>query len=154
MNTSGDHDRQSAVRQVEERLAIAAVKERAAQVALHEAEAEVSDALEAAREFEVPWTRLSDLTGLTMGQLQWRWHRDDPAHADTKEARREERAKNPRARAATRPGRGPGLSVSDAARQLGVTRRTIYLRIERGELEATKNELGQTRVLLEDNNSS
>jgi excisionase family DNA binding protein len=124
---------------IEDRVAVAAMKERAARAILVEAEQEMLEAIEAARERSIPWARLKELTGLTTGQLQWRWNRDEPGND----------LSLPRPRAPRRTGRGPGLSVTDAARQLGVTRRTIYLRVEAGKLRSTTNELGQTRILLE-----
>lgn len=40
----------------------------------------------------------------------------------------------------------PGIGVAEAARRLGVTRRTIYNRVERGELRAVESH-GRTRVV-------
>lgn len=45
---------------------------------------------------------------------------------------------------------GPeGISVAEAAKALGVQRATVYARIDRGELRATVDERGRTRVLLD-----
>lgn len=44
----------------------------------------------------------------------------------------------------------PGISVSDAAKRLGVTRHTVYAWIDKGKLTATADEAGRTRVLLDD----
>lgn len=48
-----------------------------------------------------------------------------------------------------RPGRGPGVGVTEAARMLGVTRRTVYLWCADGRLTAVRNEQDKVRVLLE-----
>lgn len=44
----------------------------------------------------------------------------------------------------------PGISVAEAARRLKVAASTIYARIDRGQLKATKDALGRTRVVLDD----
>jgi excisionase family DNA binding protein len=43
-----------------------------------------------------------------------------------------------------------GVSVEEAAKRLGVTRPTVYRRIDRGELQAVSDAQGRTRVLLDD----
>ena len=134
-----------------ERAAGAAARMRGARLAVEEAERDLMDAVEAAREGGVTWAALAAATGLTEGQLTWRWHRDDPTYVEQAARQKEERAKAAAARVPKpRTGRGPGVSASEAARRLGVTRRTVYLRIEKGLLQSTENELGQTRVILEE----
>jgi excisionase family DNA binding protein len=44
----------------------------------------------------------------------------------------------------------PGVSVTDAAKKLGVSRKTVYARVRSGKLAATTDEAGRTRVLVED----
>ena len=43
----------------------------------------------------------------------------------------------------------PGVSVTDAARTLGVSRKTIYVWVRSGKLASTVDEAGRTRVLLQ-----
>ena len=43
----------------------------------------------------------------------------------------------------------PGVSVTDAAKKLGVSRKTVYVWIESGRLQTATDEAGRTRVLLE-----
>lgn len=45
----------------------------------------------------------------------------------------------------------PGVSVTDAARSLGVSRKTIYAWIRSGRLQTATDEAGRTRVLLDAN---
>jgi len=42
-----------------------------------------------------------------------------------------------------------GLSVSEAAKRLKVSRKTVYARIRAGKLKASKDDAGRTRVLLD-----
>lgn len=44
----------------------------------------------------------------------------------------------------------PGVSVTDAARSLGVSRKTVYVWIENGRLQTATDEAGRTRVMLDD----
>lgn len=44
---------------------------------------------------------------------------------------------------------GTGVSISEAARLLNVTRPTIYARIERGELTTVHDSKGRLRVLID-----
>lgn len=147
MDNSGGNRDPKLIREAERRLAAEAAREEGARLAVEEAEAAVDAAIEAARHLDIPWVRISELTGLTEGQLKWRWHRSDPSVAEYNERRRLERARSPQARPGPRAGRGPGVGVSEAARQEGVTRKTIYSWVEKGEVEATQNELGETRIL-------
>ena len=43
-----------------------------------------------------------------------------------------------------------GISVTDAARHLGVSRKTVYVWIRSGKLNSTTDEAGRPRVLLEE----
>lgn len=44
----------------------------------------------------------------------------------------------------------PGISISEAARRLGITRNTVYAWIKNGKLTSTADDAGRPRVLLDD----
>ena len=44
----------------------------------------------------------------------------------------------------------PGISVTEAAKKLGVSRKTVYARIRSGRLQTATDEAGRTRVVLDD----
>lgn len=92
-------------------------------------------AARAARAANHSWAEIGSVLGVTEGQAKWIAQRGEPTGTSTVPVQR--------------PGRGPGVGVSEAARTLGVTRRTVYLWAEEGRLAFTKNELGRTRILLE-----
>ncbi|NMM32454.1 MAG: helix-turn-helix domain-containing protein [Phycicoccus sp.] len=118
--------------------------------ALEAAGAELDEALTTARRLRVSWQQLSEATSLTTKQLQWRtFAAAEAANSNGDGPDAGIRAAKPRT--GPRPGRGPGVNVARAAEILDVSRTTVYARIESGELESTRNELGQVRVLgLED----
>jgi excisionase family DNA binding protein len=60
---------------------------------------------------------------------------------------RQERASAEQPRAKSR---APGLSVTEAAKRLDVSRKTVYARIRSGKLSATTDDAGRTRVLLDE----
>jgi hypothetical protein len=125
------------------RTAGATLRLRTAQV--DEAGKALDEAVQAARDAQVPWSELAAATGMTDRHLQWRiLGRAWPSVAERNVARRVE---TPAPRPATRPGRGPGVNIKRAAEILGVARSTVYDRIEAGTLESTRNDLGQLRVL-------
>lgn len=117
-----------------------------------QAAAALTSALRDAREIPVEWSALSEASGLTERQMQWRVLGDAwPSVSEHNEQRREANRANPKPRPATRPGRGPGVNVKRAAEILGVARTTVYARVEAGTLDSTRNELGKLRILgLED----
>lgn len=43
----------------------------------------------------------------------------------------------------------PGVSITEAAKRLGVSRQTVYVWLRSGKLNATTDEAGRTRVLLD-----
>ncbi|WP_018771417.1 hypothetical protein [Arthrobacter sp. 162MFSha1.1] len=134
------------LRLAETRLRAAAAGEREARENLAAAEDLVLNEIETARDLGMTWSRISELTGLTDTQAQWRIHRNDPSVRALRERELVPEGEK-KSRTGTRPGQGPGLSVSEWARQAGRTRRTVYLWIEAGKLEVTKNALGQNRIL-------
>ena len=117
-------------------LARASAARRRADLAAHsKAEAEKS-AVRAARDAGHSWAEIGGRIGASEGQVKWLAQ----GHLGSDSPEGDE----PR----PRPGRGPGVGVSEAARTLEVTRRTIYQWVADGRLLSTVNELGQTRVLL------
>ena len=100
--------------------------------------------LEAVREAidaGVSWDDVAEAAGLSPSAAKYRWAGDDEAIASRHEASR----KRKRERPSSVPTDLPGLSVSEAARQLGVTPQAIYQRVSRGLLEARTVELPDGR---------
>lgn len=58
---------------------------------------------------------------------------------------RRERGRTPRPDPAS-----PGVSVTEAARRIGISRDTVYAWMRNGKLPTTTDEAGRTRVLLEE----
>jgi transposase-like protein len=87
------------------------------------------------------WDDVAEAAGLSPSAAKYRWSGDDEAIA----ARHEASRKRKRERPSSVPTDLPGLSVSDAARQLGVTPQAIYQRVNRGLLEARTVELADGR---------
>lgn len=98
--------------------------------------------IRAARADGHQWAQIARDLKITEGQARWALQR-----AQTPQALSRGEGQEPRT--GPRPGRGPGVGVSTAARILRVSRRTIYAWIRTGRLQATQNELGQTRLLLD-----
>lgn len=108
----------------------------------------LANALLSANAGGVTWARLTELTGF-----------NSPATTRM----RAQRAKNvselnPSLRwrveqgGAPRPAKPkPGLSISEAAHRLGISRTTVYARIQRGELRSVSDDAGHPRVLLDEN---
>lgn len=87
------------------------------------------------------WDEVADAAGLSPSAAKYRWAGDDDAIADRQEASR----KRKRERPSSVPTDLPGLSVSEAAKRLGVTPQAIYQRVNRGLLEAATVELPDGR---------
>lgn len=87
----------------------------------------VRDALEAG----VGWAEIAESAQLSPAASRWRWQGND-AEIAARHAAGRKRSERP----SSKPGDLPGLSVADAARQLGVTAQAIYLRVSRGHLRA------------------
>ena len=88
------------------------------------------------------WDDIADAAGLSPSAAKYRWAGDDEAIA----ARHEASRKRKRDRPSSVPTDLPGLSVSEAANQLGVTPQAIYQRVNRGLLEARTVELPDGRT--------
>jgi DNA-directed RNA polymerase specialized sigma24 family protein len=87
------------------------------------------------------WDDVADAAGLSSSAAKYRWSGDDEEIA----ARHEASRKRKRERPSSVPTDLPGLSVAEAARQLGVTPQAIYQRVTRGLLEARTVELPDGR---------
>jgi transposase-like protein len=87
----------------------------------------VRDALDAG----ASWSDVASAAQLSPAACRWRWQGSDSEIAARHDAGRK-RSERP----SSRPTELPGLSVADAARQLGVTAQAIYLRVSRGQLRA------------------
>ena len=77
------------------------------------------------------WSEVATAAGLAVSAARWRWSGDDAEIAARHEAGRK-RSERPSAK----PVDLPGLSVSEAAKQLGVTVQAVYLRVSRGQLRS------------------
>src|SRR6201999_3887033 len=86
------------------------------------------------------WDEVAGAAGLGLAAAKWRWQ-----GPDREDAARHEAGRKRSARPSSVPTDLPGLSVADAAKRLGVTVQAVYLRISRGQLEATTVELPDGR---------
>ena len=89
------------------------------------------------------WAEVAKAAGLRTGnQARMRAER---AMSDAEIAPSRRRAGAPASRPAP-----PGISVAEAAERLGVAQSTVYERVDRGEINATTDALGRTRILFDD----
>jgi hypothetical protein len=88
-------------------------------------------AARAALDTGASWNDIAEAAQLSPAASRWRWQGDDAEIAARHEAGRK-RSERP----SSKPTDLPGLSVAEAARQLGVTAQAIYLRVSRGQLRA------------------
>ena len=88
-------------------------------------------AVRAALEAGANWSDVAAAARLSPAASRWRWQGDDAEIAARHEAGRK-RSERP----SSKPTELPGLSVAEAAKQLGVTAQAIYLRVSRGQLRA------------------
>jgi excisionase family DNA binding protein len=109
--------------------------------------ADLSQAMYDARQEGHTWTEIAMAAGLDSPKTaRSRAERSmDVADLSPSVRWRRERGRAPRPKETP-----PGLSVTEAAAHLGVTRRTIYNRIANGKLITTTDESGRTRVILDD----
>jgi transposase-like protein len=107
---------------------VAAIRE--ASVAL-DADPAALRAVRAALDAGASWSDVARAAQLSPAASRWRWQGDDAEIAARHEAGRK-RSERP----SSRPTDLPGLSVAEAAKQLGVTAQAIYLRVSRGQLRA------------------
>jgi len=88
----------------------------------------------------VPWETIAITAGLKPAAAKWRWQGTDEEIAARQEAGRRRAA-----RPSSVPTDLPGLSVAQAATQLGLSPQAIYLRISRGNLQSETVELPDGR---------
>ncbi len=95
------------------------------------------------------WSDVAEAARLSPAASRWRWQGDDAEIVARHEAGRK-RSERP----SSKPAGLPGLSVSEAAKQLGVTAQAVYLRVSRGQLRAETVTLpdgrSYKRVFVED----
>jgi len=103
---------------------------RAVQAAL-DADPATLAAVRAALDGGASWSDVAQAAQLSPAASRWRWQGSDAEIAARHEAGRK-RSERP----SSKPTDLPGLSVAEAARQLGVTAQAIYLRVSRGQLRA------------------
>lgn len=87
----------------------------------------VRDALDAG----AGWDEIARAAGLGTAAAKWRWLGTDPEIVARHEAGRRRSA-----RPSSKPTGLPGLSVAEAARELGISAQGVYQRIARGQLRA------------------
>lgn len=90
--------------------------------------------LQAVRDAEsggATWDEIAAAARLTPAAAKWRWQGSDAEIAARHEAGRK-RAERP----SSKPVDLPGLSVAEAAQQLGVSVQAVYLRVSRGQLRS------------------
>ncbi|MFC5928402.1 hypothetical protein D6T64_20500 [Cryobacterium melibiosiphilum] len=87
------------------------------------------------------WEEVADAAGLKAAAARWRWLGTDAEIAARLAAGRKRSA-----RPSSVPTDLPGLSVAEAAVQLGVTASAIYLQVSRGTLESREVTLPDGRT--------
>jgi hypothetical protein len=87
------------------------------------------------------WSAIAEAAGLSPAAAKWRWQGTDEEIAARHEAGRKRAA-----RPSSVPTDLPGLSVAEAAKQLGVSAQAIYLRVSRGTLQSRTVELPDGRT--------
>jgi transposase-like protein len=88
-------------------------------------------AVRAALDTGASWSDIARAAQLSPAASRWPWQGDDDEIAARHEAGRK-RSERP----SSKPTELPGLSVAEAAQQLGVTAQAVYLRVSRGQLRA------------------
>ena len=87
------------------------------------------------------WEDLADAAGLKPAAAKWRWNGTDEEITARQDAGRKRSV-----RPSSVPTDLPGLSVAEAATQLGVTPQAIYLQVSRGKLASQTIELADGRT--------
>jgi excisionase family DNA binding protein len=112
-----------------------------------EASAQLARAMYDAHKSGHTWSEIASGAGLASPHTARTRTRQlvDPSELTPSERWRQERGLAPRPKV-----NPPGVSVSEAAKQLGITRNTVYAWIKSGKLKAAEDEAGRPRVLLAD----
>ena len=106
-----------------------------------EADAATLASVRAAIAAGASWDDVADAAGLKAAAARWRWLGTDEEIAARLAAGRKRSA-----RPSSVPTDLPGLSVAEAAAQLGVTASAIYLKVTRGTLESREVTLPDGRT--------
>lgn len=106
-----------------------------------------AEALLAARESGSTWTRLTEVAGLNSpATTRMRAQRAKDVEDLSPSLRWRVEFGSPRRQHMEKP----GISISEAARRMGISRNTVYARIKRGQLESVTDGAGHPRVLLDE----
>ncbi|MCY7298112.1 MAG: hypothetical protein LH616_02740 [Ilumatobacteraceae bacterium] len=89
---------------------------------------------------DIDWGTIASTARLKPAAAKWRWQ-----GTDNEIAARQEAGRRRAARPSNVPTDLPGLSVSQAAKHLGLSPQAIYLRISRGNLRSETVELADGR---------
>ena len=89
----------------------------------------------------VTWDEIAAAAGLSPSAAKWRWQGSDAEIAARHEAGRKRSA-----RPSSKPTDLPGLSVAEAAAQLGISVQGVYQRVNRGLLKSETVTLGDGRT--------
>ena len=129
------------------RLADLASRVQEAEARLREAHADLGAALNEARDVGLTWVEIASAAGLgSPANARFRAQRGRRPEDQTASFRwRAEHGRTPRP--PVEP--SPGMSVTEAAEQHGVSRQTIYEWLKSGRLRGVKDARGRTRVLPE-----
>jgi len=112
---------------------------------LAESERDLRDLILAAKDAGVTWKQVAAAVGVSVSNVRHlALGSGERAWPSAKSKPKAARAPKPRTYS------GPGVPISEAARRLGVSRPTIYARIERGELQTITTDSGVRLVVVED----
>ena len=112
-----------------------------------DAASRLAEALLAAHECGYTWSKIAqaaELGSAETARIRAYRAKDDAAVPPALRWRRQ-RGSAPRPESPS-----PGLSVTEAAKHLGISRQTVYVHIRNGKLNSILDEAGRPRVLLED----
>lgn len=128
-------------------VASAAKRLNAAEEVHREAASELARVMHTAHERGCTWTQIAQQAGLgSPNTARTRAERAmDPADLSPSVRWRQERSHAPRPKP-----EAPGVSVTEAAKRLGITRHTVYAWINQGKLRSAADEAGRPRVLLDE----
>lgn len=119
---------------------------KAAQAAEEAAYARTDAAFHSLKEVAT-WDEVAEAAGMTRNQVHYRLFRDKFPSMQRKLLTPEEREARKAARTYVPPkDEGPGMGIAAAARELGVTRVTVYDWLEKGRLQKVEGSNGKARV--------
>jgi hypothetical protein len=106
-----------------------------------EADPATLTAVREAQDAGASWDEIAAAAGLGTAAAKWRWQGTDAEIAARHEAGRKRSA-----RPSSKPADLPGLSVAEAAAQLGISAQGVYQRVSRGLLRAETVSLEDGRM--------